>query len=381
MTICYRVADARSEFAHLRADVPTELSYEHLEAMERSIADAEFRYVFVYRDNRPVLFLYFQLYAVVSKNFTLDIKRTAVKNMVQALLDLRQAKLLVAGNALRNGQQAFCYDASSLSHTDAVDALLSVADRLAGADSVVATILPLPDGDERRHRQMLERDGYTSPWEDVLMEMEVRDSWNSLQDYLNDLGRKYKARANKILAGVEALRITPLTDADIHRHTSELNGLFLQVVNRQPFTLSKMGVAYIAELKQLYGEDLEVIGYFRGKELVAFYTGIVTPDAYEIYYVGFDEALNAEYPLYFHMLMNGLERAIILRRPLLKLGRTSLDAKASLGAKPVTTGYSIKLRHVPDMVMKWFTKYFSTAGDGKWKQRDPLKAAKETSAA
>ncbi|GAA4469459.1 hypothetical protein GCM10023093_28980 [Nemorincola caseinilytica] len=377
ITIYYSIADARQELAQLRADVPAALSYDHLETMERSLTDAEFRYVFVYRDERPVLFLYFQLFTVTSQNFALDIKRAVVKNLVHLLLDLRQAKVLVAGNALRNGQQVLCYDTAALSLTDALDALVSVADRIAASDSVVATILPRPEGADKRQLHMLERQGYTIPWEDSVMEMEVWEGWETLQDYVNALSRKYKARANKILAEVAELKIEPLSVKDIEKHGAVMDALFLQVVDRQPFTLSRAGAAYIRELKKLYGEELEVIGYFKEERLIAFYSGIVTGDAYEIYYVGFDAALNNEYPLYFHILMHGLERAIILRKKTLKLGRTSFDAKASLGAKAVSTGHSIKLRHVPDVALQWFTRYFSAAEDGKWKQRNPLKA-KET---
>jgi hypothetical protein len=55
------------------------------------------------------------------------------------------------------------------------------------------------------------------------------------------------------------------------------------------------------------------------------------------------------------------------------LGRTSFDAKASLGAKPESTTYFLKTSFMPDAVSNWFVKYFSSMEDNKWKLRNPLK--------
>jgi hypothetical protein len=106
---------------------------------------------------------------------------------------------------------------------------------------------------------------------------------------------------------------------------------------------------------------------------VAFYTAFLTEDAYELYHVGFDYELNNEYHLYFNILFSGLKRAITLKKSHLKLGRTSFDAKASLGAKPVEIEYFFKPGNIPNVVSKWFANYFSSMEDAKWKLRNPLK--------
>jgi hypothetical protein len=73
------------------------------------------------------------------------------------------------------------------------------------------------------------------------------------------------------------------------------------------------------------------------------------------------------------MLFSGLERAITLGKQTLKLGRTSFDAKASLGAKPQTLPYILKIPHLPDFVLRRFINYFSALEDKRWKLRNPLK--------
>lgn len=379
VSINCRIADALFELQQLNAEIPEELSYTHLEAIEQSVKDAEFRYVFVHRDNKPILFLYFQIYTVTSQNFNFDIKGAFVKNIVHLFLNLKRAKVLVTGNAMRNGQAAYCYDADALRPADALDAQLAMAEQLANAENAAAIILSRPESASASDQKVLTQMGYSTPWDDSVMEMDLPEQWTSLQDYINDLSRKYKARANKILAGMQNIDIQPMSTAAIASNAKEMDRLFGEVVDKQPFTLSRSGAAYIKVLKDLYGDDFEVNGYFLDKRLIAFSSGIVTDGAYEVYYVGFDTKMNSEYPIYFHMLLWGLQRAILLGKKKLKLGRTSFDAKSSLGAKAVNTGYYINLRHVPDMATTWFTKYFSAAEDGKWKQRNPLKT-KESAA-
>jgi len=129
----------------------------------------------------------------------------------------------------------------------------------------------------------------------------------------------------------------------------------------------------LRSIKQLYGDDFEVIGFFRDEELVAFYTAFITQHEYELYYVGFDYQFNNDYQLYFNILFSGLERSIHLKKRQLRLGRTSFDAKASLGAKPIEMVYFYKPDNIPNVVTKWFANYFSSMEDAKWKQRNPLK--------
>ena len=92
-----------------------------------------------------------------------------------------------------------------------------------------------------------------------------------------------------------------------------------------------------------------------------------------MYYVGFDYDANATCQLYFNLLFSGLERAIQLKKKTLKMGRTSFDAKASLGATAHSVDYSIKLSHLKTFILRKFGAYFTSLEDKRWKQRNPLK--------
>ncbi len=376
VVICYQLDDVAEELRQMSHLLPAELSPLHLLAAERTITDAEFRYVFVYRENRPAIFFYFQLYTITSRNFELEGSKTLARNLLNLFLDVKKARVLVLGNALRNGATACCYDPGLVQLSDVVDAAIAVADRLADSDSANAIILsPLPKASAADVRTLTGA-GYTAPWDDCVMEMEVLPSWQCLDDYMGALTRKYKTRARKILESVSELSVVLMSAAEQEQYGEDMQRLFQQVVDKQSFTLSRSGAAYLSALNDVYGDDFEVWGYFHGEQLAGFFTGIITEDKYEIYYVGVDSDMNDKYSIYFHMLFKGLERAIELGRAKLCLGRTSLDAKASLGARPQETGYRIKWRHIPDVAIGWLSRYFA-ATDGRWKQRNPLKAVAE----
>lgn len=368
------VADIKADLNKLNKTAPQELSYEHLEAAERSLPDVAFRYAVLHKDNKPVMFVYFQVYALSAKNFNLHKDKTVIKNVMRLFLAMKKARVLVLGNALRTEAKSYCYDVNELTEQDALNALATVAERIANDDYITATLLPGMDGLRALSKRAFTRLGYSMPLEDNVMKMDIDPQWETLQDYTASLTRKYKTRANKVIEGTKELESKHLTEGDIAHYQPQINRLFAEVIDKQPFVFTTSGANYITNLKKLHKDAFEVIGFLKGDKLVAFSSAFVADDHYEVFYVGFDTDLNKEIPLYFNLLMAGLERAILLRKKELKLGRTSFDAKASLGAKPTQTDYFIKLRHIPDVALNWLVAYFSSMEDTKWKLRSPLKA-------
>ena len=61
------------------------------------------------------------------------------------------------------------------------------------------------------------------------------------------------------------------------------------------------------------------------------------------YYIGFDRETNATAPIYFRLLQAVVDHAIQLGCSRLSLGRTALEPKARLGARPEPM--SIWIRH------------------------------------
>ncbi len=369
--ICNEVAGIKKELAKINGTT-IELSYDYLLAMEQSLPGVSFRYVIFQKDNDPILFAYFQLFTGTSQNFNLKNNKTFVKGIVRFFLDLKKVKALISGNALRNETPCYCYNSSAINDTEATEMIAAAAEKI-GSDER-ATVLVLKDIPVSPHAaKWLAGQGYYAPMTDSVMTLTINPEWATLSGYISALTRKYKTRANKILALRDKLTIEELQENTIAGSERQMNRLYKNVVENQSFALATISEDHFTKLKSLYKNDFEVFGFYHEKKLVAFYSAFVTPDAYEIYYAGFDYQLNDEYQLYFNLLFSGLERAMLLKKKELKLGRTSFDSKASLGATPVEIKYFFKTMNVPAVAINWFVNYFTAMEDGKWKLRNPLK--------
>ncbi len=366
------VSDFKNELAQLDTGGTVELSFGYLSAMEQSLPGIGFRYVVFYKNDVPILFTYFQLFTLTSKNFNLKNNKAFVKHIVHFFLDLKKVKTLISGNALRNDTPCYCYDASVIIGNEAAEMIASAAEKIAADEKMTAVILK--DIPVSAHTiKWLSGQGYTAPIADRSMTLDINPAWETLGGYVSALSRKYKTRASKILALRDTLKVEELAEDYVAAHQRQINRLYRNVVENQPFALTVAGEDHFTKLKSVYKDDLEIFGFFHDKKLVAFYSAFVTPAAYDIYYAGFDYQLNEEYQLYFNILFSGLERAIIRGKSQLKLGRTSFDSKASMGAKPTDISYFIKTMNIPTVAINWFVNYFTAMEDGKWKLRNPLK--------
>jgi hypothetical protein len=342
--------------------------------MEASMSNTTFRYVLIFKEKVPVLFVYFNVLTLSTRNFRSGENKSYLKGVLNFFLQLKKAKVLILGNALRIDTLSYCFDPQKINKEEAIAAIAGVAEKIGSDECVTAVILKDLAEPRYKEQKMLADMGYSAPWNDQVMDLEIASEWSTIDDYVSRLSRKYKTRANKIIASGNALTQKILTAEEVTGYEPLIKKLYATLVDKQSFTLTTTGADNIAALKQLYGDAFEVTGFFFDGQLVAFSTAFVTGNAYELYYVGFDYDLNNQYQLYFNLLFSGLSRAITLKKQLLKLGRTSFDAKASLGAKARETGYLIKISNVPDVVIKWFASYFSSLEDAKWKLRSPLKA-------
>lgn len=371
-TVSKNIALVKKELEIINKNTGIEMSYAYLAAMEHSLPDTSFRYVVIYRNDVPVLFGYFQLFTLTSQNFSFDKNKGFVKGIFRFFLDLKKAKVLISGNALRTDTPCCCFSNAELNNDEATEILAAVGEKIAADEHATALLLKDITVSTRMHKWLAGL-GYQSPWTDIVMTMDLRPEWTCIESYIAALSRKYKTRANKILAAREGLEIRELSQPDIAHHSKDIHDLFSQVADNQSFVLNQPAIGHFHELKNIYGNQFEVIGFFHERKLVAFYSAFTSGDVYDIYYAGFDYKHNTDFQLYFNILFSGLERAIAQRKKQLKFGRTSFDAKASIGAKPVEMDYLIKTVNIHKVATQWFINYFSTMEDGKWKLRNPLK--------
>jgi hypothetical protein len=92
------------------------------------------------------------------------------------------------------------------------------------------------------------------------------------------------------------------------------------------------------------GDDFRCTAVRRGDEILGFVTSLRDGPTAIAYYIGFDRAAAAEgVPIYLRLLHATIGDAITWGCQRLSLGRTALEPKAALGAKPEPM--TVWLRH------------------------------------
>src|SRR5271157_38407 len=180
------------------------------------------------------------------------------------------------------------------------------------------------------------------------MVLQLKPSWASFDDCLNDMKSGYRSRIRKTLqtldeSGIVLERLDP---EQVEARAAEIYGLYHQDHDRKKLRLATIGEKWIPALARQYQNDFRTV-VARPKEggkILGFVTLVRDKESAFGYYAGFDKAGAARgLPLYVSLVYAGVAQAIEMRAAHLVLGRTALGPKAQIGAKPQAMyGY---LRH------------------------------------
>lgn len=369
------IEQLQARWQQIAAYLPDTLQYNYLLAAERSLPDVRFHYVVQLHNGNPVLVVVFQVHTISANSVKDASKRCLSRGFARLFLKLKSLKVLVAGNALRADAAGYWYNAAELTNADAHSHVAQAASRIAAIEQAMAVILSPQGNVDGPTAAVMNALGYNDPWEDKVMDLALRPTWTSIAEYINDLTRKYKARANKVVAAASTLTLKVLSGADADVYAHHIRSMFAQVVHRQPFTLTTHGADYVLQLLRQQLPDVEVVLVMDGDKPVAFFSAHTGRGFYEMLYVGWDETVNEQYQLYFNLLFWGLQRAIAHHAQVLRLGRTSFDAKASMGARSRRIPHFVQLLGIGKMLGARFSDYFSAIEGDSWKARNPLKNA------
>ena len=215
--------------------------------------------------------------------------------------------------------------------------------------------------------------------QDVSMEMSINTDWWTIDDYVEDLDKKYRKRFQKIKESGAELEKRELNTHELLILQKEILELYSQVYSTQDFKLTDIKKDYFINLKDLLGEKLKIYGFFKNDELLAFTTHIYNENQQmEIHYIGLNYESNKKYNLYFNILQFGLEKAIMDRQKSLELGRTAHIAKASLGAKPTPNyNYVYFKKHIYSWSFQLFLRKMYRNIESEWQTRSPFAAGVE----
>ena len=170
------------------------------------------------------------------------------------------------------------------------------------------------------------------------MVLDLKPSWKTFDDYLKDMKSDYRSGIKKQIRDIDqaGLELVSLDADEVEAHAQEIHGLYLQVHEKQVFRLVTLKPDWIPSLARRFGSDFRttVIRAKEGGPLLGFVTTLKDGDGAIGSYIGFDRAAAANAPLYLRLLYAIVEDAIALGAVRISLGRTALQPKAKLGAKP-----------------------------------------------
>lgn len=210
---------------------------------------------------------------------------------------------------------------------------------------------------------------------DSSMQMPIDPAWRGIQDYEKALKHKYAQRFRKLRGAISGLEIRELNTDEVRANAAAMFSLYQQVSGSQKVRVGLLNEAFLPELKAHYGDRLRVWGFYEGETLIAFASGWIYEDRFDMFYIGFDYALNAKYQLYFNILFFAVEQAIRFGAPKLVLGRTALEAKARVGCRPeyLNTFLYVTNPLLRSLVHRVMDRFTESGGD--WEQRHPFKNA------
>lgn len=176
--------------------------------------------------------------------------------------------------------------------------------------------------------------GYTHFATQPAMSMEIPVNWRKIEDYTQALQARYRTRYHRARKKKTGIVSRQMTIEEVAGLAPQMQLLYENLSKGAGFSIAHMTEQYWISLVNLPQETCVITGYFEGTKLVGFTTLLHNGPIAEAHYLGLDPVYNASHQLYLNMLFDMLETAINWRVQRICYGRTALEIKSSVGARP-----------------------------------------------
>jgi len=167
------------------------------------------------------------------------------------------------------------------------------------------------------------------------MVLDLDPSWRTYDDYLAALNTKYRKAARDMDKRLAESGCTLARLDDIDAARDALHALYRSVHERSPFRFVTAGPSLLPDLARAHGARFSVNVVRRRDEIVAFGSTLLDRDTAIAYLVGHDPDENGDLPLYLRLLLASVDDGVRMGAKRVAYGRTALEPKARVGAKPV----------------------------------------------
>lgn len=380
ISIYRSIADALIEWNTI-ADENLFLRSSFLTALEETPpSGTSYKYVLVKRESKVIGIVYFQVKKIdLYRSLRLDVekpqgfwKRTAHFGKCLLAKPLK-ANLLVLGNMTLTGNNGFEFIEeidSEEGYKLAKYVTEEVVCKLKKEKTRVAAVL-IKDFYENEKFVNTELD-YTEFKVQPNMILDLEEQWTTFEDYLDSMKSKYRVRVRRARKKAESLEKRVLSLEEIHAYSHEISELYKNVANQAGFNLFILPKTYFYSLQKHLKDKMELVGYFKGEQMVGFYTNILSHGDLDAHFLGYDSDCNRESQLYLNMLYDLVDDAIRLKAKKLIMSRTALEIKSSVGAEAHSMVLYLKATNsILNLGVSKALSYFKPNED--WVPRSPFK--------
>lgn len=383
----YAIADSigmldPGTWEELSKDAGFFMSLPYLRALEKVLpANLSARYALIYSgagaERTPVAAVYMQI-ADISLAQTRPVKDNAASaNPLDKLARSTSQRILTCGNLLTYGQHgiAFAKDVDAkLAWHGIAEVLYRVrqAEKLVGKTHfIMIKDLHDPYVEQAAH---LENLSYRYVETEPNMVLALQDDWKHYDDYLASLASKYRTKIrNAIFKTMEDAACTIEQISDVAAVQDQIHALYKAVQVNAGFRPFELQPHYFPALQQVAGDRFRCSVIRQEGKMLGFLISVADGDKSIAYHIGFDRAAAADLPIYLRLLHAGIADAIALGCKEISYGRTALEPKASLGAKPQPFG--ILVRHRQPVLNKLIKHVLLGIEHDDAPERSPFKKA------
>lgn len=200
----------------------------------------------------------------------------------------------------------------------------------------------------------------------------VNQKWNSFDDYISDLTKKYRDQYKRARKKALPISKRKLNLNDLNIFQDRMHDLYEFVAKQASFNTFFLPANHWIVFKELLQDDFLVYGYFKDDLLIGFNTLIRNGNDMETYFLGYDIDYQKEYMLYLNMLYDMIAFSVNQGFSSVNFGRTALEIKSSVGAIDVPLyGFIMHKYKWVNPYMKYFFKWLEPKIT--WEKRSPFR--------
>ncbi len=385
----YAIADAiemldQDAWQELAAPSGFFMSAPYLKSLETVLpGNLSPRYALVYsgvgQERRPLAAIYMQMVDVSLSQLRPEKERGA---KLDELARSTTQRILTCGNMLTYGQHGIALAADAdpkLAWHGVAEVLYRIrqSEKLEGKTHFI--MIKDLHSHHREQAAHLEHLSYRYVETEPNMVLALNPAWKSYDDYLGSLASKYRGNVrNGVFKKIDeaACSVEPL--ADLHAVREELHALYKAVQSNAGVRMFELVPDYFATLQQAAGDGFRCTVVRREGVILGFLISVADGATAVAYHIGFDRAAAEDLPIYLRLLHAGIADAISMGCKEISYGRTALEPKAALGAKPQPFG--ILVRHRQPVLNKMMKRVLLGIEHEEAPDRNPFKKEKGAAA-